>query len=444
MAQTYPLQPFAEAAMPVPVSVQTAKRYAFRIFGLYCLIFYVVPAVSILCFGNFLEAAIRPRPNYLLGILYVAVAFLLFALILKLPVLRLPLIGRTLAQLAFHPRLSVVYAAGFVLFALATRSTLGLEFRQTGEALAEVGAIGFLLQLLTIYFGVAIFVHYRMLHEGHARRARSATLLLIALGFAFSIQASLDVLFVFCALLASGTRWRRVFGLHLRITRRAALALMPLLVLAALFVGTANKLGVEQALATLSNLETIAQVFVRRLSYHFTSTSMHVSESFFNFGLFFEAIRNIFDTMLYRASVLFGLDGLTKPEVVSTARMNFLQLSSGWRARTGASPSILGSAFYFPGAGFAILYYVFIIRGVAMMLGRIMAPFLTNVPFLLLSMVTMAGVRDAALDGLNPLSPGFVRLCFLYLGLVYVLRTAPSEQTDGPRASTSTNLPKVP
>jgi hypothetical protein len=443
MAQTHPLAPFAPTASPAPVSVQAAKRYAFRIFGLYCLIFYVVPAISILFFGDFLDTTIRPRPNYLFGLTYVAVSFLLFTMALRLPVLRLPLVGRTLAQLAFHPRLSVAYAGVFVLFALATRSTLGLDFRQTGEALAEVGAIGFLLQLLTIYFGVAIFVHYRMLHEGHARRARAATLLLTALGFAFSIQASLDVLFVFCAVLASGTRWRRLFGLHLRITRRAGLAVLPLLMLAALFVGTANKLGVEQALATLSSLETIAQVFARRLSYHFTSTSMHVSESFFNFGLFFEAIRNIFDTMLYRASVLLGLDGMAKPEVVSTARMNFLQLTAGWRARTGASPSILGSAFYFPGAGFAILYYVFIIRGVAVMLGRLMAPFSTNVPFLLLGMVTLAGILDAALDDLNPLSPGFVRLFFLYLGLVYVLRSAPSEQAGEWGQSSSTRSPKV-
>jgi hypothetical protein len=402
-------------------SASNIKHYAYRVFGLYCLIYYYLPAVIIFFFGNALEESIRPRPNYLFGFGFVLFSFMLFSLALKLPLIRLPHLGRTLARLAFDARLSVFYAAFFVMFALATRSTMGLSFRQTGTALADVGAIGFVLQFLTIFFGVSILVHYRMIHEDQDRKMRSKASLLIALGFAFSIQASFDVIFVFCALLASGTRWRRVLGLHLKIVRRAAIAVIPLVVLAALFVGTANKQGVEQAIQILSSFDNILQLFARRLSYHFTSTSMHVSEGFLNFGLFFDAIVNVYNTALYRVSVLFGIGGVNKPEVVSISRMNFLQLSPYWHPRTGASPSVLGSVFYLPGAGFAIFYYVLIIRGVGIMLGRIMAPHLTNVPFMLLSMVTMSGILDAALDALNPLSPGFIRLLCLYLGMVYVV-----------------------
>lgn len=404
-------------------SLNSAKLYAYRIFGLYCLVYYGLPAVVFLFFGNPLELAIRPRPDYLGGFAYVVFSFMLFTLALKLPTIRFPPVGRTLARLAFDARLSFAYAAFFVVFALGTRSTLDLSFRQTGSALADVGAIGFVMQFLNIFFGISILVHYRMIHEKVDQKLRSKVLLLIALGFAFSIQASLDVLYVFCALLASGTRWRRVFGLHLKIVRRAAIAVIPLIVLAALFVGTANKQGIEQALAILSNFDSIIQLFSRRLSYHFTSTSMHVSESFLNFSLFFEAIENVLNTTIYRASVLLGIDNVSKPEVVSISRMNFLQLTASWRSRTGASPSILGSTFYMPGAGFAIFYYVFIIRGVGIMIGRIMAPHMGNVPFLLLSMVTLSGILDAALDNLNPLSPGFIRFFCLYLGMVYVMST---------------------
>ncbi|OAN76250.1 hypothetical protein A8B78_01825 [Jannaschia sp. EhC01] len=404
-------------------NLSDAKVFAFRIFALYCAIFYVTPAILIFFFGNGLSAVIRPTPNYLAGFFYILFSFALFFISLKLPTVRLPLIGKTLGRLAFDPRFAVYYAAFFVVFALATRSTLDLSFRQTGSALAEVGAIGFVMQFLKIFFAISILVHYRMVHEQIGRRLRSIVLLLIALGFAFSIQASLDILFVFCALLASGMKWRRLLGLHLRIVRRAAIAVIPLILLAALFVGIANKQGIEQAFQTLSNPEAIAAIFSSRLSYHFTSTSMHVSENFFNFGMFFEAIKNIFNTMLYRFSVVLGFDGVAKPEVVSVARMNFLQLSSFWRDRTGISPSIIGSTFFLPGAGFAILYYVFIIRGVALLIGRILAPHMNNIPFLLLGVVTLGGVLDAALDNLNPLSNGFIRLFFLYLGMVYVIVT---------------------
>ena len=419
MSMTYPGEVHNTATYQS--SASNIKLYAYRVFGLYCLIYYALPAGIIFFFGNALEESIRPRPNYLFGFGFVLFSLMLFSLALKLPIIRLPPLGRTLARLAFDARLSVLYAAFFVVFALATRSTMGLTFRQTGNALADVGAVGFVLQFFTIFFGVSILVHYRMIHEDQDRKLRSKALLLIALGFAFSIQASLDVLFIFCALLASGTRWRRVLGLHLKIVRRAAIAVIPLVVIAALFVGTANKQGVERAIETLSSLDVIVQLISTRISYHFTSTSMHVSESFLNFSLFFDAIVNVYNTTLYRVSVLFGIGGVNKPEVVSISRMNFLQLSPFWRERTGASPSILGSAFYLPGAGFAIIYYVFIIRGVGIMLGRIMAPYLTNIPFLLLSMVTMAGILDAALDNLNPLSPGFIRLFYLYLGMVYVM-----------------------
>lgn len=398
------------------------KHYAFRIFGIYCVIFYVIPAIPITLFGNVLETVIRPRPNYLLGLLFVFFCFFLFTLTLKLPTFRLPILGQRLAKLAFDARLSFFYAVFFVVFALSTRSAMGLSFRHTGSTLTEVGAIGFILQFLKVFFSISILVHYRLVSDNVHARLRSKTLFLIALGFLISIQASIEIIFVLCALLASGTKWKRIFRRQSRFRRWAAFAIIPILAFSVLFVGIANKQGIEQAWTAIWNIEKIYRIFSARLSYQFTSMSMHVSESFLNFGLFLEAFSNVVGTSVYRASVLLGIETASKPEVVSISRMNFLQLTSDWRERTGTSPSILGSIFYLPGAGFAIFYYVFIIRAVALMIARIMAPHLDNIIFLLLSMIILAGVLDAALDTLNPLSPAFVRLFFLYLGVVYITR----------------------
>lgn len=413
--------PSQVSQMAAASTVQDAKRYAFRLFGLYCLIYYCLPFLIFVTRGNLLEQALTSRPNYILGFIYVLFAFILFTMTLKLPVIRPPRMGVMLARLVFDPHLSLALAMFFVLFAIVTRNQMGLTFRQTGGSLADLGAIGFVMQILKAFFGVSILIHYRMLYENNHPKLRGRILLLIGVGFLVSIQAAFDVIYVFCAVLTSGYKWRRLLGLHIKFIRRLSILIIPLIMFCAIYVGIANKYGSERAIQAITGSDIIVRTMITRLGYHFFSTSLQVSENFWNFGMFFDAIQSIFGTFLYRASLLLGIDGIAKPEVVSIARMNFLQLGSEWRPRTGASPSVLGSGFFLPGAGFAIFYYVFIIRGVAIMLGRIMSPMGDNILFLLLSVVMLAGILDAFLDNVNPLSSGFFRLFTLFLGVIYVM-----------------------
>ena len=62
------------ASQIAPASaIQDAKLYAFRVFGIYCLIFY--------CFmtrGNVRELVLIPRPSYIFGFCYVLFAFMLY------------------------------------------------------------------------------------------------------------------------------------------------------------------------------------------------------------------------------------------------------------------------------------------------------------------------------------------------------------------------------
>lgn len=401
--------------------VHDAKAFGYRIFVSYCAIFYFLPFFMFTFFGNPLEAFLVPRPNYYLGLMYVLLAFLLFSLVIKLPLFEAPRAFQNFARLAFDARLSIIYALCFVAFSLGTRSILGLTFRQTGAALAEVGAIGFILQFMKIYFGIAILVHCRMLYEKPNDRRRSVSLLLIGLGFLFSIQAAYDVMFVLAALLGSGLKWKRLLGLHLKSVRRLSILFIPVVIVLAGFVGVSNKVGFDEALRVIVGTDYLFRAISARLGYHFFSTSMYVSDHFLNFSLFFDAVGNVLGTLLYRGSVILGIEGVEKPEIVSVARMNYLLLSYDWKERTGASPSMIGSVFYMPGAGFAILYYVFFLRGVATLIGRIMGPMRHNVFYILLCTIIFSGVVDSFLDALNPLSPAFLRLYFLYLGAVYIV-----------------------
>lgn len=403
-----------------PMSGFIAKDYAYRIFATYCLIFYFVPFLLFMVNGNPLEQTLLHRPNYILGVLYAVFAFLLFTLSLKLPSIRLPNYFRGISRIAFGSRWSLTFAIFFLVFSIATRSVMGLSFRQTGDALADVGNIAFVLQFLKLYFGVAILVHYRMLRENPEDQRRSISLVLIGLGFIFSIQAAYDVLYIFAALAASGFKWRRLLGLHIKAVRRFSIIFLPVVVLLAGYVGVANKTGSEEALRLILGTDYLLTIISTRLGYPLYNTSMYVSEHFTSFFLFPEAVQNIMGTFKYRASILLGIDGVAKPEVVSIARMNFLFITTEWSARTGASPSMLGSVFYMPGAGFAIFYHIFILRGIATMIGQIMGEIGRNPLFILTSMAIFASTVDAFLDNLNPLGTGAIRVFFVFLGMVFI------------------------
>ena len=170
----------------------------------------------------------------------------------------------------------------------------------------------------------------------------------------------------------------------------------------------------------MTDFELFAEEFTQRSGYHFYSVSTHVEKNFFNFSLTIEAFKEVISVMWFRLGSLLGFS-VERPVLGTIARMNFMNFSGFYVERIGTSPSMLGSVFYFPGAGLAIIYYIYFIRYILQLFWRIMGGRQNSWLFVLMAIVIMAAAVDSTLDALNPLSIGFTRIFFLIVGGNYIL-----------------------
>jgi len=401
----------------------TGQRwFELRLFLVYCVIFYLTPYILFQFVGNPLEYSFRPQPNYTVGILYVAASALIFWVMQKLPRRRFRGVSLNISGLLYARVPALLLSGAFLAISIWSFLTLGLQFRQTGDALSEVGVLGFLLAFGKALMGTSIIVHYRIVKEGVDVQVRSLCLFLISLSFAVNIQGSLDIVIALAAYVAATHRVRRSLQLTGTLLQKMSLVMAPVLLMVVFFIGKLNKIGFEETLAIMKDVDMFFYSFLRRYSFHMYSVATHVEENFFNFGLAVDAIREVVSVMYFRFGSMFGL-AVERPELGSIARMNFFVLADFYKDRIGASPSMLGSVFFFPGAGLAIFYYVLLLRFIFSLFWQIMGKMMDNWLFIILSVILLGAAVDALLDSINPLSNGFVRILTLYLGASYVVAT---------------------
>lgn len=417
------------------------RRYEFRLFLSYCVIFYFIPFILIVIFGNPLEISYRPRPNYIIGLLYAIMSILVFWWALTLPRIRFTIPKRTIEDLFYGRRASIVLTIGFFAISVWSAINLGLDFRHKGETLSELGAIGFVLAIAKIYASTAILVHYRLVKEGVDTYLRSAILFAIGASFIINIQTSFEFLIATAAFVGATHKFRRKIKLTGHQISRASIIVLPVLLVCVFYFGKANKIGSEDALRLISNFDLLFYSFLQRYGYHMYSLATHTTENFLNFYQGLDAIQEVVKVSLFRLSAIFGL-GIERPELGTVARMNFFVLSDSRLDRIGTSPGMLGSTFFFPGGGFAIFYYVFIIRFVMSLFWRIAGTKQNSWLFLIVTILLMATTLDSAPDSFNPLSNGFIRVFFLFLGGNFILQklrhslqnnSAPVNNTQHPK-----------
>lgn len=396
------------------------RRFEFNLFATYCFIFYFVPFVLILMAGNPLEQSFRPRPIYSLGMLYVVFSMFVFWAALKAPRLSIRVPHNTLGYLLFGRLASLVLTGSFFAISVWSAINLGSDFRHKGAALSELGAIGFALTILKIYASTAIIVHHRMINEKVEANLRAFLLFLIGVSFVINNQTAVEFILAVAAFASCSYEIRKKISLSGKWIRRLSVMLLPVLVVAVFYLGKANKVGAEEALVLISNFDLFFFSFLQRYGYHIYSLSTHVNENFFNFALGLQAIQEVIGVMFFRISSIFGL-GIERPELGSIARMNFFVLADFYKDRIGASPSMLGSVFFFPGAGLAIFYYVFLLRFIITQFWRIYGAYKVPWVFSLINVFILATAVDAALDSFNPLSNGFIRIFFLVMGGNFIM-----------------------
>lgn len=412
-----------------------------QILLLYCTIFYFIPFLFYLAYGPVLERNFVWQPNYVLGFVFVLFfigTFLLYDALVMHPRWRkqrstpedpvsrgLRFVPRIWLGGIMAPNLIFLLSLVFLGLSLWAWWNLGLNFRHSGLAITDFGQIGIVFVLLKTVSIVAIGVQLQsfVLTQGQGSRYYAPSFAAFACAFVLSAQSAYDMFYVFMAIVALSRCMLKVYSYHISAFRVILMMLfVPVVFFAMLFVGVANKYGIDTAISLMASEDFIADTLLMRLSVHFYSTANAVTSHMLDFALGMKALGEVLQTTTYRLGALLG-GAVDRPDIGSVARMNFLSMSESYHERIGTTPSLIGGMFYAPGAVLAMIYYIPLLHWFLRFLDRF-GPADSRTWWLNIYLVLLlGGVFDSLLDALNPLSPAFVTLVFLIAGSQQLRRT---------------------
>ena len=390
---------------------------------LYASIFYLLPMVLTAMFGQPLGDVLAGPPNYFYGS-----AFILFVLALMWFAtgrVRPPWFSglHVVARVVFHRFAILVVAVVYSYLSYGFALDHGLSFRQTGSRIGEAGGSVIVLLTLQNYLLAAMLLLLGLSEE----RVRDAgwpiilALALTALGSFLSLAAASGVLAIAMSVLLLLRSLANVDLTKATGTGRAVATLLLLSGMAAvaLFVGIANKQGVDTATYMFTNdLASVIYRFQYRISWHFYSACYHVTYNFADFTLGFDAVREVLTVLQHRIDVLLGNPTYAN-EIASVRRLNWEELALVYRERSGASPGMIAGIFFVPGGVLMLPVTILVFSSMLMMLARAAGGRQLSLLGVIFLVVYFAGIADSALDLVNPLDPAFLKLLFLALICAY-------------------------
>ena len=397
--------------------VDEASRLARMILALYAFVYYIFPGILTFLFGAPLNLVLIASPNYLLGfILAILVTGLIYWL---LPRVKPPRLGALYpaARLLFDERVILGASLAFLYVAYQFWENLGLSYRQTGSRISETGVVVIVLYIFQNYLIAALVV----LLGRDARELKSAklpltfALLATVLGFFLSLQASSNVIVMAVAglillRLVSNKQFLRAAEGRSSIPNYVIIGLVAIF---ALFVGVANKRGVDETLfLAYNNLPELIGIFQTRLSYHLYSASFLADYHFTDTQLGLTALSEVLANISHRIDVIIGNPTVFN-EIGSVKRLNYELIAYYFRERTGTAPGMIGGIFYVPYGIFVlpitIFVYVVILKLISVTVNN------SRISLFEIAFLTMffGGIIDASIDLINVFDIPFTKLFFL-------------------------------
>ena len=281
----------------------------------------------------------------------------------------------------FESRLNTLLAFALIGLAISFSINEGISFRHRGDLLSQAGpSVGLLIFSKPYVVGWAIYQMLLTMRAVHPRPVEAriqAALFVTAL--IVSLTGSLDALPILWMLLFVlwGPQRLRAFMIDFgqrRATFKQTLKLaiaapfLAALVVVIIAIGLVNKVGLEgtRDLIERIGLGTIAEQIMVRLSSSYASTISFAEHRLTDLGYYEKIAKIPTENIPYRLSLLAG-NPLPRPDITQVTRLNYLSYENDTHLeRAGASPGLVGSAFYaapFP-LGFLLLalYVVAIIR----------------------------------------------------------------------------------
>lgn len=246
----------------------------------------------------------------------------------------------------------------------------GLQFRHSGMGLSDVSFYVTLMFFLKQYVRAYTLYELLSLLNNSEHRFNRLALTFGIFGSFFSLGAASDIPMILipaCFVLLPKSILKRFLNAgiwNLRALLKNTVKMV--VVLAAgvlmLFVGTANKFGVDETLGLMDD-EELQEVVIRAST---TRVSMSLA-SLINMGnnylndrsVQITAVGGPLENLRARANGILGISVIDKPDAWSVNRLNFLLTYKTDHERAGASPGLIASGLYLPFFPFNLLLIAF-------------------------------------------------------------------------------------
>lgn len=415
----------------------TTNAIAKQILLGYATIFYFLPALLTLMFGGALDQILLASPNYFLGFLVCSAAvWALWFAIPRVPVPKLSSL-QIFGRMLFSTNATLLGAGLFFLLSLYFFYNFGLAYRQTGERIGDSGPYAILYYVFQTY----VFASLAIMLGRSAEELRADALrviptgILIASAILLSLQASSNVILFAGATLTVVRAFsgKEFFRPTIRGNSFGTLFIAGIAGLGAVFVGLANKIGVDSTYEMFTHdFMNVIEVVQRRISYHYFSASFHTTFNFLNFEMGFKALESVLVNFEHRLDVILGRSTIFN-EITSVKRLNYELINFTIRERTGTAPGMVGGLFFYPLGIFIapliIVVYAMFLKLVASLMRNIQP----GIVELVILVFLFGGLVDGGLDLVNPFDQSFMRLILLLLACAALgarsARPAPQQHT---------------
>lgn len=403
------------------------NKSVYAIFIFYISLFYFVPLIVNLCYPDeyaMLYVGTKSKMPFLLVPLFLLLVYFMDLGVPNLRIIDFRPIGKLFESGWFN------YIMILIFFALAINFSLkySLNFRQSHET-SIIAAGPEVIVMLALRSYATVYILYILLKRVNGLsvfKREKVLLMIITGGFIITITGSTDMLFILLSLLLIFNKEKLLFVKKVAKRKnfivsflKGILIMILLLVLisSVIFIGNANKIGLDKAVDIFTDKENLNLILVAtslRISNWYASLLAVGNRGFFNNSLAYNTIGGIIGNFFYQLGSMIGVT-VVKPEVWSAARMNYLQTYTDLESSTtGSSPGLIASCIYipfFPSGMFLLSFYtVAVLRNLSKAFST--ANVKLNGLALVILMFFITSFFDSPLDMLNIFNPSVIIAIF--------------------------------
>lgn len=315
---------------------------------IFYIFYYLIPSIHSLVNPSFYKEVFHGEMYYL-SLIYTTIFFILTYYFSKVNFGFLEIKQFRYLRYFFNKKVEWLFILIFLVTSYIFYFKYGLQFRHTGVGLSTAGSILYINYITKIYIKLFLFKQIIICYR-KSYKPPTLKLFFVLIGGFLSMSGAMDA-FVIIFVLIIVFRPDIIYQ-NLSNHKSFFIIICLIIAISVPLIGTANKLGYEQAFIVIQeNYYYFFEVIIRRIAVWNQSVNVYLtllsSEIIYDPS---EIILNIINTTINRIEIVFG--GIREiPEIQSINRLNYINLfKSTLNDKSGTSPGIVATSliFYFP------------------------------------------------------------------------------------------------